>query len=81
MQAERARRLVIRCMNTLLREQEIAGPLVATYLMGATRSKATNSSQCFGKQLKMRFMLSILIWGIQTISCECGVGNGLSALN
>jgi len=31
---EHARCLLIRCMNTLAREQEITGPLVVTYLMG-----------------------------------------------
>ena len=31
---EHARHLLIQCMNTLACEQEIAGPLVVTYLMG-----------------------------------------------
>lgn len=33
-ETENARRLLNRCMNTLSREQELAGPLVITYLMG-----------------------------------------------
>jgi hypothetical protein len=31
---ENGRKLLIRCMNTLIREQEVAGPLVVTLLMG-----------------------------------------------
>lgn len=31
---ENGRKLLIRCLNTLIREQELAGPLVVTLLMG-----------------------------------------------
>lgn len=39
---ERARKLLIRCMNISAREQEVAGTLVATYLMGLLDTQSSH---------------------------------------